>query len=288
MPVFVEVYDFLGFFYEPMFMRRAMAALFLLSLSVSGAGVLAVSRRLAFFPDAVGHSSLAGLALGLMAGLDPRLSALLFGIFLGISIVFLSRGAKIASDVSLALAFSGAVALGLALISRDPRAANGLSRWFLGDVLTVGDAEILALLALSLISLGVFVFYYNRLLLSAVFPAGSNGGAFDDYLFGGFLAAVSVLAVQAVGVLLATALLVTPAATSRILSATGRSFFWLALAFSILAGQLGLWISFQPGVDASAGATVVLAGLGFLALASIFRALIHFGKSAKKAKGTRT
>ncbi|MDR1608241.1 MAG: metal ABC transporter permease [Deltaproteobacteria bacterium] len=268
------LYSLLGAFYEPMFMRRAMVGLFLLSLAVSGAGVLALSRRMAFFPDTVGHSALAGLAIGLTVGLDPRLSVVVFGLFLGMFIVFLTRKAKISSDASLALVFSGAVALGLALISRQPRNAAGLNRWLLGDVLTVGDGEIWALLVLDILALVIFAWHYNRLILSSVFPAGLASRAWVDYLFGVFLALVSVLAVQAVGVLLATALLVTPAATSRILAKTGRSFFWLALFFSLVSGQLGLWLSFQPGVNASAGATVVLTSLFFLALAALYRKLV--------------
>ncbi|MDR2141905.1 MAG: metal ABC transporter permease [Deltaproteobacteria bacterium] len=269
-----SLYDQLAFFYEPMFMRRAMVALFLLSLAVSGAGVLAVSRRMAFFPDTVGHSALAGLALGLLVGLDPQVAVILFGLGLGLLIVFLSRRAKFGADTSLALVFSGAVALGLALISRRPRVTAGLSRWLLGDILTVGDEEIVALLGLDLIAYLIFLGLYNRLILTSVFPTGLTRQVWVDYLFGAFLAVVSVLAVQAVGVLLATALLVTPAATSRVLAATGRSFFWLALVFSLISGQLGLWISYQPGVNASAGATVVLTSLGFLALAALGRRLV--------------
>jgi ABC-type Mn2+/Zn2+ transport system permease subunit len=129
------------------------------------------------------------------------------------------------------------------------------------------------LLILDIISYGIFIFFYNRLILSSVFPAGLERMVWADYLFGAFLAVVSVLAVQAVGVLLATALLVTPAATGRVLASSGRSFFWIALFFSIISGQLGLWISYQPGINTSAGATVVLVSLVFLALASLYRRL---------------
>ncbi|MDR1396078.1 MAG: metal ABC transporter permease [Deltaproteobacteria bacterium] len=268
-----SLYEALGFFYEPMFMRRSMTALFLLSLAVSGAGVLAVSRRMAFFPDAVGHSVLAGLAAGVVLGFEPQAAVLIFGVFLGLLITFLSRRGRLTSDTSLALVFSGAVALGLALISRNPRATAGLTRWFMGDILTVGDGEILALLGLDIAAFGLFFFFYNRLILSAVFPAGLKHMVWADYLFGAFLAAVSVLAVQAVGVLLATALLVTPAAAGRLAASSGRSLFWLALFFSLASGQLGLWISFQPGVNTSAGATVVLAGLAFLVLVSLYSRL---------------
>jgi zinc transport system permease protein len=266
-----SIYDFIAVIYEPLFMRRAAVALFLLSLAVSGAGVLAVSRRMAFFPDTVGHSALAGLALGVITGLDPQVAVVFFGLGLGLFIVFLSRKAKFSSDISLALVFSGAVALGIALISRDPRATAGLTRWLMGDVLTVSDPEILALLGLDVISLALFLSHYNRLVLAAVFPAGLGAKGAGDYLFGAYLAVVSVLAVQAVGVLLATALLVTPAATGRILAASGRSFFWLSLGFSVIGAQLGLYISYQPGVNASAGATIVLTGLTFLGLASLGR-----------------
>jgi zinc transport system permease protein len=226
---------------------------------------------MAFFPDAIGHSVLAGLAAGVMLGLDPQAAAILFGLGLGLAITFLSRRSRLSSDTSLALVFSGAVAFGLALISRNPRATAGLTRWFMGDILTVSDSEIAALLVLDLLALGLFICFYNRLILSSVFPAGLERLPWVDYLFSGFLAVVSVLAVQAVGVLLATALLVTPAATGRMMASSGRSFFWLALFFSLVSGQLGLWISYQPEINTSAGATVVLVGLAFLALASIYR-----------------
>ncbi|MDR1084387.1 MAG: metal ABC transporter permease [Deltaproteobacteria bacterium] len=271
--IFEHLYSALAVFYEPLFMRRAMAALFLLSWAVSGAGVLAVSRRMAFFPDAVGHSVLAGLAAGVVLNLDPQTAVAIFGLLLGLMITFLTRRAKLASDTSLALVFSGAVALGLALISRNPRATAGLTRWLMGDILTVGNEEIAALLVLDIIAYLIFFLFYNRLILSAVFPAGLEKTPWADYLFGAFLAVVSVLAVQVVGVLLATALLVTPAATGRVLAASGRSFFWLALFFSLAAGQLGLWLSRRPEVNTATGATVVLVSLAFLALASLFRKL---------------
>jgi zinc transport system permease protein len=270
MEAFSPLYDLAGLVYGPLFMRRAAVALALMCLSTSAAGVLVVNRRLAFFPDAVGHSIFAGVALALMLSLDVQATVLGLSVAIGLAIVFLSRNSHLASDTVIGLVFSGAVALGLALVSREPQASAGLSRFFLGDVLTVDDPQILALAVLDLLSLAFLLLMTNRLTLASITPR-DRGGAWPDYLFGAYLALVVAISVQAVGVLLVTALLIAPAATGRVLSVSLCGMFWAALAAGSLAGQIGLWVSFQPAVNAAAGATVVLANVVIFALAVALR-----------------
>jgi zinc transport system permease protein len=191
---------------------------------------------------------------------------------IGLAITFLSRHSQLASDTVIGLVFSGAVALGLALVSREPQATAGLSRFFLGDVLTVGDGQILALAALVALSFVFMFFLTNRLTLGCVIPK-TKKSTWPDYLFGAYLALVVAISVQAVGVLLVTALLIAPAATGRVVSVSMKGMFWVALLTGLLAGQLGLWASFQPAVNTTAGATVVLANVALFCLAACFRRL---------------
>ncbi|MDR0620442.1 MAG: metal ABC transporter permease [Deltaproteobacteria bacterium] len=255
-------------------MRRSAVAMALLSLSTSAAGVMVVNRRLAFFPDAVGHSVFAGVAIALLLGLNLQFTVLGLCVLIGLSITFLARHSHLASDTIIGLVFSGAVALGLALVSREPQATAGLSRFFLGDVLTVDDAQIVALAVLAALSFVFLFFLTNRLTIGCVIPMAQKN-AWPDYLFGAYLALVVAVGVQAVGVLLVTALLIAPAATGRTLSVSLKGMFWVALAVGALAGQLGLWASFQPAVNASAGATVVLTNVAIFSLAVAFRRLFH-------------
>jgi zinc transport system permease protein len=272
------LYSLFAPFYEPVFMRRAALALFLLSIAASGTGVLVVSRRMAFFPDAAGHTVFAGLALGLIFGLPPAPSILCFGVFIGLLIIWMVRHSNLASDTVIGLVFSGGVALGLALVSRFPEAQSSVTRFFLGDVLTLGDLEIALILGLAAVSILFYLFLYNRIMLACVAPHGTGGGSRADYLFGAFLSLVVVTAVQAVGVLLVSALLIAPAACGRMTARSGRGMFWTAFAVSLFSGQAGLALSYHPAVNTATGATVVfisIAVFGLLVLARKLRGLFR-------------
>jgi zinc transport system permease protein len=243
----------------------------MLTLTTSAVGVLVVNRRMAFFPDAIGHSIFAGVALALILNLGVQPTVLVMGLLLGLLITFLSRRGHLAPDTVIGLVFSGAVALGLALVSREPQATSGLSRFFLGDVLTVSDEQVMALVILVVISAISLFFLTNPLTLGSIGPKVGPGRDWPDYLFGAYLAVVVMIAVQAVGVLLVTALLVTPAATGRLLTVSFKGMFWTALACGVAAGQIGLFASFQPSLNTSVGATVVIVNVLIFGLAAIFR-----------------
>jgi zinc transport system permease protein len=277
------LYDFFGIFYEPIFMRKAALALALLSFCASGTGVLVVSRRMAFFPDAAGHTVFTGLAVGLILSFPADLSVLSFGVFIGLLIIYLLRHSNLSSDTVIGLVFSGAVALGLALVSRFPQSQNLINRYFLGDILTMDDRGIIFLLILTLLSALFYIFLYNRLMLSCVAPANYGTSALADYLFGAFLALVVVVSVQAVGVLMVTALLVAPASSGRIIAKSGRGMFWVALLVSAFSGQLGLSLSYHPKINTTTGATVVFIAIVIFGLILVFTKLCARFKNPKRS-----
>ena len=263
LPLLAPVYDFLGLFWEPMFLRRASLALGFLTLIAAGAGVLVVNLRLAYFADAVGHTVFAGLALALIFGWPEKPAVLAVGGAVGVGVIHLTRHSRLAADTAIGLVFSGVIALSLALVSRHSGAARGLSRFILGDILTVTDAEILALAGLALVTAVFLALFFNHLTLESLSPTLARArrpllSRFLPYLFGLWLALTATVAVWSVGLLLVTALLVAPAAAGRTAASSAGGMFWTAQAVAAVSGQAGLYISTRPGINTAAGATVVL------------------------------
>lgn len=257
------VYHLLGFFYEPLFIRRAALALLLLTPVSAAAGVLVVNQRLAFFADAVGHSVFAGVALALVLTLPEKPVVLATGVGIGLIVVYLSRHSRLAADTVIGLVFSGAIALGLAIVSRNPGTAKGLSRFFLGDILTVGKTEVTALIVLAILAVIFMIFFFNHLTLESLSPVLTRSRSprksrFAPYAFGIFLAVVVTISVWSVGVLLVTALLVAPAAAGRNWAGSAAAMFWVAIVVSAFSGQMGLYLSTRPEINTATGATVVL------------------------------
>ena len=257
------LYHLLGFIYEPLFIRRAALALLLLTPVSAAAGVLVVNQRLAFFADAVGHSVFAGVALALVLNFPEKPVVLATGVVIGLIVVYLSRHSRLAADTVIGLVFSGAIALGLAIVSRNPGAAKGLSRFFLGDVLTVGDTEVAALMILAVLAIIFMIFFFNHLTLESLSPILTRSRSprksrFAPYAFGFFLAVVVTISVWSVGVLLVTALLVAPAAAGRNWAGSAAAMFWVAIVVSAFSGQMGLYLSTRPEINTATGATVVL------------------------------
>ncbi|MDR3038361.1 MAG: metal ABC transporter permease, partial [Candidatus Adiutrix sp.] len=192
----------------------------------------------------------------------------------GLAVVYLARHSRLAADTAIGLVFSGTIALSLALVSRHSGAARGLGRFLLGDVLTVTDAEILALAALALVSLAFLALFFNHLTLASLSPTLARIrrprlSRFLPYLFGVWLAVVVTVAVWSVGILLVTALLVAPAAAGRAAAPSAGGMFWAAQAAAAAAGQAGLHLSTRPQLNTSTGATVVLTAVLIFILAQV-------------------
>lgn len=276
MEIFSPFYNFFGLFFEPTFLRRAALALLLLTPVSAAAGVLVVNQRLAFFADAVGHSVFFGLALALLLNLAEKPVVLVTGVLIGLLVIYLSRHSRLAADTVIGLVFSGAIALGLAIVSRNPGTARGLSRFFLGDILTLGETEILILAALAVLALFFMLYFYNHLTLESFSPVLARSRSplksrFAPYLFGVFLALVVTVSVWSVGVLLVTALLVAPAAVGRNWASSAAAMFWIAVAVSLVSGQAGLYLSTLPQINTATGATVVLVAVSIFILSFFTR-----------------
>ena len=259
------------------FMQQALVALLLLVPMTGMMGVQVINFRMAFFSDAISHSTFAGVALGLILSISPHWSMPIFGLMVGFSIIACQRLSYLDNDTLIGVFFSGIMAIGLALVSREKALARDLQRFLYGDVLTITKEEILLLMVLTAI-LFVFQFFaYNRMLYIGLNPMLANVHRvrvkFYQYAYAGLLSLVVVSAVNAVGVLLVTAMLMIPAATARNLAKTAGSMFWWSLLLSLLSAVSGLYISTQEWARTATGATVVLVAFIFFMVSGV---VAHF------------
>lgn len=277
MPDLSPLYAFLAhcFPFECMqarFMQQALTAVLLLAPMSAAMGIMVVNFRMAFFSDAISHSAFAGVALGLIFTVDPGWTMPVFGLLVGLGIMILQRHSSLSSDTVIGVFFSALIAFGLAIVSRDRTLARDLQRFLYGDILTISDGQILCLLVLFLVFLIFQVVSYNHLLYIGINPALAQAHrirvAAHQYIFAGLLALIVMFAVQAVGVLLVTAMLIVPAAAARNVARSAGSMFWWALLVSVSSAVTGLIISAQDWARTATGATIILVACGWF-LASL-------------------
>ena len=255
------------------FMQQAMVGLLLLAPMTAVMGIQVVNFRMAFFSDAISHSAFAGVALGLIFAVNPDWTMPLFGLLVGLGIMILLRHSRLSSDTVIGVFFSAMVAFGLAIVSRDRSLARDLQRFLYGDILTISDAQILCLAALLVALMTFQARSYNHLLYIGINPTLAQAHrvrvAVHQYLFAGLLALIVMFSVQAVGVLLVTALLIVPAVAARNLARpAGRKFLW-ALGISVSSAVVGLLVSAQDWASTATGATIVLVACGWFVLSMV-------------------
>jgi zinc transport system permease protein len=259
------------------FMQQAMLGLLLLAPMAAVMGIVVVNFRMAFFADAISHSAFAGVALGLIFSVDPGWTMPAFGMLVGLGIMILQRHTNLSSDTVIGVFFSAMVAFGLAIVSRDRSLARDLQRFLYGDILTISDGQILCLMVLFLALTTFQAISYNHLLYIGLNPTLAQAHrirtAVHQYIFAGLLSLIVMFSVQAVGVLLVTAMLIVPAAAARNVAGSAGSMFWWAMLVSLTSAAGGLIVSAQDWARTATGATVILVACGWFLLSMIVAGL---------------
>lgn len=247
-------------FLQNTFMKNALLAVLCSTILFGLIGMLAVDNRMAFFSDALGHSAMTGIALGVLLGAGNETVCLLaFGILMALLITKLNSGAAASTDTVISVFSSTALALGLLLISKN-RSAAQYSAYLVGDILSVTAQEVVLLFIALVVVLIVWCLVYNKLLLISVNRslAASRGVhvVFYENLFSIVIAVVVMLSIKWVGILLINSLLILPAAAARNIARSVRQYHLLSVLFGVVSGVGGLALSWYIG--ASSGATIVM------------------------------
>lgn len=248
------------------FMKNALLALLLMAPLFGILSTMIVTGRMSFFSDALGHSAFTGIAIGCIAGLTAPLgAAVLFSLGFSLLFSFVRSRSSQSADTLIGVFSSTAVALGIFAATIGGGSFTKYNRYLIGDVLSISPAEI-GMLALVLVFVLVFWYLYaNRLTLSTVHPqlASSRGipVALSQTLFTAAIAVVVTLSISSMGLLILNSLLVLPAASARNVSRTIRQYTLFSVLFALLAGVLGLTVSYYLGCSAGAAISLLLAGI---------------------------
>ncbi len=229
------------------FMQRALLA-GLLSGSLGGLlGSVAVLRQLSFFSDALGHSALLGISLGLLLGVEPTLVLIPFAVFFALVVSQLVERSRLPSDALLNIVYSSSLAIAVVVLRLLSARGGSLEQLLFGDILAVSWGD-LARQGLLLAAVVIYLLLTRRAQILVSLDRGlavSQGVAVDQQrlLFVVVLAVVVALSIKAVGVLLISAFVVIPACSARLLSTSFAVYGPLASGIGASCGVGGLLVS---------------------------------------------
>lgn len=267
----------MGWLIDPLdyaFMRSGMLAALLVGLTCATLGVYVVLRQMAFIGDALAHTVLPGLVVAYLNSWNLFGGAVVAGVLTALGIGWLSRRREVREDTAIGILFTGMFALGILLIST-VRSFRDLSHILFGDILGVTATDLALIAGVALLVLLVLVLFHKELELTSFDPIHAQviGLPADIVRYGllMLLALTVVVGIQAVGVVLTNALLITPAATAALLTRRLPRMMVIAAAIAMLSGLVGLYASYYFSV--SSGAAIVLTCTACFGLAWIGQAL---------------
>lgn len=246
--------------FEYGFVQRALLASALVGTACSLIGVYVILRGLSFIGDGMAHAAFAGVALGFLVGQNPMLVAILFCLGITGAIHTTSRAAKLKMDASIGVFYALTMALGILFIGLRRSYDARLYGYLFGSILTVtpADLKIIALLTAAVL-VAVVLFFKEFQLLSFDLDMAEALGLPARALSFAMLLLVSltiVVSMEAVGVMLAFALVVIPASAAHQITYSYRALFLLSILFGNVSCFLGLVLSYY--FDLPSGATIVL------------------------------
>lgn len=273
-------YDLLS---EPLrfaFMQNALAATVLVAIVCSVIGTFVVLKGLAFIGDAVAHASFAGIATAYLFGGNIYLGATLAAVATALGMSFLSQRTRVSFDTAIGIVFVGAFSLGIVLMSRTRNYTVDLMNFIFGNVLGVGEEDLLVVTVMSFVALAIVFVLYKELLFYA-FDAEMASvvglpATYLRHLLLVLIAVTTIVAMKVVGIVLVVAMLITPPATAALLTKRFSRMMLVSSAISVAGAVIGLYVSYYATVPS--GASIVLVDtFFFLSALMLPRGLIAEG-----------
>jgi manganese/iron transport system permease protein len=251
------------------FFLRALAASAMVGLVCAVVGCYMVLRGYAFMGDALSHAAFPGVVVAYMLRGPFYVGAAVASIATALAIGWVARRGGLRGDTVIGVLFAGMFALGIFLFSLIPNYVGDLFGFLFGEVLGIGPGDLVALVLLAVAVLAVIAVLWKELLYSTFDPLGAAASGLPverlDYLFLALIAIAIVVSLQAVGIILVVAMLVTPAATAQLLTRSFGRLLAIAVLIGVAAPIAGLYISFWA--NTASGATIVLVETGVFLLA---------------------
>ena len=250
------------------FFQRALIVGIILGALMAILGVFIVLRRMSFFSDAIGHSALTGIAIGILLQINPFIAALVFSLLVAFGMSVVRKISKQSFDTLMGVFFAAAVSLGVILVSLTPGYQADLISFLFGNILTVTSLDILLSGGLAIIILLIMLFTGKAMVSIAFDPtlARAEGTPVDrhELVLLLILAATIALAIKFVGIILVTAMLIIPAAAAQNFAKSLSGMFAWSVSLSLIAVIIGMLSS--AVLNLPSGPTIVLVGTIFFGI----------------------
>lgn len=246
MSIPVELTRVIELFQLP-FMQRALIGGILTGLMGGMLGSFTILRQLSFFSDALGHSALLGISIGLLIGINPSVVLLPFAVLFALGVTYLLERTQLWTDALLNIIYSSSLAIAVIVLSFVGQYKGGLNNLLFGDILAVRELD-LVLSGLLLIACTVFIGLTLRtqMLLTLHEPLAIARGVSVSAHRTAFIVLLSLvvgISIKAIGVLLVSAFVVISACAARLLSRTFTNYVVLSAGLGALSAVLGMLIS---------------------------------------------
>jgi zinc transport system permease protein len=256
------------------FMQNAFVVSLFIGIICPCVGIFLVLRRQSMIGDTLAHASLAGVTIGLLSGINPILGAFLFTSASGLLIEFLRKFFARFTDLILTIIFSLSIGIAITIISSGVLRVNAESFLF-GSVLTVSDIDISIVVLLSVLTLGMVILLYHKLLYISLDEEVARiigvRTQLVNYAFAILVASSVAISIKIVGALVLGAMIAIPIASALQLGLGFKKTLIAGIAISIFDMVYGLILSYHLGV-APGGFTAILA-VGVLLVTIILKLL---------------
>jgi len=268
----------MNWFFQPLayeFMQRGLLASVIVGVLCAVMGTYVVLRGMAFLGDALAHAILPGVAIAYLLHGSLLVGALIAAIVIALSIGLFSKQGTIREDTAIGILFAAALSLGIALISSIKTYAVDLSHILFGNVLGVSVLDLSLTAGLGLLIILIVILLYKPFLIISFDPILAAALRLPAELLRNLILVLLALAVvvslQTVGVGLAAAMLVTPAATAYLLTRRLAPMMMVSATLGAIASVIGLYVSYYLNIVS--GSAIVLTATLFFMIAFVWKRL---------------
>lgn len=256
-----------GSFLSYDFMKYAFIAILIIAPLFGILGTAIVSKKMAFFSDALGHSALTGIAIGLVFGItNTNLSMMVFAVIFALALNALSRKARTSNDTIISVFSSASLAVGLAILSKGGNFSK-YSAMLVGDILSITKDEIIYLAVIFAFTIVFFLICGNKLTAISLNVALAKSRNFKvtilEDVFAVLVALVVMVTIKWVGILIINAMLILPAASSGNIAGNMREYHFFSVLFALFSGVSGLICSYYTNVATGPMIVIVAAMIYF-------------------------
>ncbi len=262
------------------FMVNALLCALLIGPSLGAIGTMVIAKRMAFFSTAIGHAALTGIAIGIMLGEPvsaPYVSLFSFAMLFAIYLNFSRNKSDMSHDTLIGVFLAASIAVGSALMLTVTRkiSIHILDSFLFGSILSAGNQDITLLFAITVTTIIIGVFYFNRLMLTGLNPALAAVRGVPvtalNYMFIILIALITVASVKIIGAVLVEALLIIPAASARNISSSLKSFIIYSVLFAMFSAITGIILPVELNLSVPSGAAIIITATILFIITMIIR-----------------